>query len=617
MKKSSSPFFSAAVLAMLCLAAIAASCTRQAEPGVWDDGSVGEATIRGLVRDSFGNALEDVDICFRGTNLQRELRYVTFSDWDGSFCIENVPSNARYVTFSLEGYATVAYTIDQARFALGGEIVLNPVMEYSRAVIRGRVLGASDGAPLAGVRVDCVTGSANTDAEGRFEISGLPLKDYTVTYTIADGSTYVREVAMADFDGDVADLATVRLGGGEVLPGMTWQQLADSPVWYSNNYHGSTGFGGVNHWSVGYMSAFPWWGDFRYEAEGCALVNISDGYEEPDPEQFIGYTYGRKMIGEGNKIFNVNIRTHYATAALPAVFGVKVLNLTDGATACDDLGRRTYAGSDYSSFAFDLSRYVGKEVVIAFGIYWTGYDYHAVSRRFCFAPVAVSGDDSLPGTPISGAPWPGFTRENLLSMTQNPGTEFSGSNFSLNSGDGDHGARRVHNPGGEQGFSLWAGTSHLTNSWALQYVSKEVEPVNEQGYTLKTGSDTDPDYITPASYIYSRFHISEANDRMHLFIRTFSSANPTLFKVTAVPLDNCVAAALSPVSSRADVVLQSYQGCWSFIHEKGSGNSAEYAEFVYDLSAYRGKDVAVAIGVHKGASRSGEQKLCIWKITMD
>ena len=180
-----------------------------------------------------------------------------------------------------------------------------------------------------------------------------------------------------------------------------------------------------------------------------------------------------------------------------------------------------------------------------------------------------------------------------------------------------HGARRVHNPGGEQGFSLWKGTNHITNSWAFQYVNKEVEPVNEQGYTLKTRSDADADYYTPESYIYSRFMVSDANDWLHLFVRTFSSANPTVFRVTAVPLDNCVATALAPVSNTAATAFSSSNGCWSFIHEKGSGNPADYAEFVYDLSAYAGMDVVIAIGVHKGATRAGEQKLCFWKITMD
>lgn len=593
------------------------SCVRQEQRGWWDDSSVGELTFSGVVTDTFGNVLEDVDICFRGTNMERELRHVAFSDWDGTYRIENVPSNARYITFSLPGYATVAITIDPKRFAQGGEIELSPVLEFSNAVIRGRVLSAVDGQPLSGVRVDCGLAVATSDADGFYEIASLPLKDYTLTYTVADGSTYTREVAMGDFTDSRVELSDLRLGGGEILPGMKWQQLADAPVWYSNNYHGSTGFGGINHWSVGYLSAFPWVGDYRYEAEGCALVNIAEGYEDPDPDQFIAYTYGRKRIEEGNKIFNIDMRTHYATASQPAVFGLKVLNLTDGATACDDLGRGSYASSEYSTFSFDLSRYVGKEVVLAFGIYWTEKDYHQVSRRFCFAPRKLSVDEYLPGTPVDGAQWPGFTRENLTSLTENPGRVFSGLNFSLNSGDGDHGACRVHNPGGEQGFSLWAGTNQMMMSWSLQYVSKEVEPVNEQGYTLKTRSGVGSDYYTPESYIYSRFHITEANDRLHLWLRTFSSANPTVFKVTAVPLSSCKAQALSPESNTADTAVQAAGGCWSFVHERGNGNPAEYAEFVYDLSAYLGQDIVLAVGVHKGNTSSGEQKLCFCRIEMD
>ncbi len=605
------------VLLTAALVVIAAACAQESSRGYWDDSSVGTATVSGVVTDTFGQLLEDVEVCFIGTNMKREVRLETFSDWDGSFRKENVPSNARYVTFSLPGYATVAYTIDPRRFAKGEEIVLNPVLEFSNAVIRGRVLSAVDGTPLSGVRVDCGVQASTTDADGNFEITSLTLKDYTLTYTIADGSIYRREIAMDDFVDSAVIMPTVRLGGADILPGMKWQQLADAPLWLANNYRGSTGFSGINHWSVGYMSAFLWYGDYRYEAEGCALVNIFEEYDNPDPDQFICYTYGRKFIDEGNRIFSVNTRTHYATAAEPAHFGVKVLNLTDGATTMEDAGRYTYAGSEYSSFSFDLGKFVGKEVIVAFGIYWTGYMYHQVSRRFCFAPAAVKGDDALPGTPISGAEWRGFTRENLTSMMPNPGTVFSGSNFTLNNTDGDHGARRVHNPGGDQGFSLWTGTNHMMMSWALQYISKEVEPVNEQGYTLKTRSGVDSDYYTPESYIYSRFHITGANDRLHLYLRTFSSANPTVFRVTAVPLETCRAEALAPVSNTADTAVPASNGCWSFVHERGNGNPSEYAEFVYDLSAYTGGDVVIAVSIHKGSSKAAEQKLCFCKIEMD
>ncbi|MBQ3659268.1 MAG: carboxypeptidase regulatory-like domain-containing protein, partial [Bacteroidales bacterium] len=155
----------------LALLVPAASCVRESQRGWWDDSSVGTVAISGTVTDSFGALLEDVEVYFRGTNMERELRYVTFSDWDGTFRIENVPSNARYVTFSLPGYATVAYTINPQRFASGEEIVLNPVLEYSAALIRGQVLGAVDGRPLSGVRVDCGLKAVTTDTEGRFEIT--------------------------------------------------------------------------------------------------------------------------------------------------------------------------------------------------------------------------------------------------------------------------------------------------------------------------------------------------------------------------------------------------------------------------------------------------------------
>lgn len=604
------------ILASFTMLLLALGCENAGNRGYWDDSSIGVASFHGVVKDSFGNPLEDVDICFRGTDTKRELRYVTFSDWDGSFSIEGVPSNARYVTFVLEGYATLAYTIATPRFAEGESIELNPVMEYSNASIRGKVLSAVDSQPLAGVRVDCGAAATTTLEDGSFAIEGLTLKDYTVVYTIADGSRYTREVAFADFIDGVAELPTVKLGGGDILPGMRWQELADAPVWYANNYHGSTGFTGINHWSVGYMSAFPWYGDYRYEAEGYALVYIAEEEKDKDPEEFSSFTYGRKRIEEGNHIMNVSLRTHYATAASPALFGVKVLDLSSGKPEAKDMGRSTYANSEYSSFHFDLSEFIGKDVVIAFGIYPTGENFHVASRRISFSSEPLNGDDALSGVKVSGAAWRGFTKENLSSLTPNEGRVFTGDSFGLDSSDGDGGARRVHNPGGEQGFSRWAGTNHLAMSWAFQYVNNVVEPVNPEGFTLKTRANAAPDYSEPENYIYGRFHIDASSKILHLFVRTFSSAAPTAFRVTAVSLPDFASTALAPVKNNAVSASAAENGCWNFIHEKGDDDPAVFAEFVYDLSRYEGSDVVLAIGVHKGATWAGEQKLCIRKIEL-
>ena len=618
----------AALAAALLAMTAAVSCTPNDEhEGTWDDSVMGTATVSGVVKDTFDNPLSDVDVTFMGTSVKRDVRKTAKTGSDGTFSVASVPSNARFITFSKEGYATVAYTIAATRFVNEDNIVLNPVLEYSQAVIKGSVFNAEDGKPWAGVSVSCGTASATTGADGSFSLEGLTINNYTVTFT-AEGLTYSKKVNASDFIDGVVELPAVRLGGPTVLPGMTFQDLADCDPWYGNNYRGSDGFGGINHWSCGYMSAFNYWGNWRYEAEGCALFN-DPTYGAHGGTEFNSYMYGRKRIEEGNKIMCVLVRTHYASGRDPAHFNVAVVNLTDGSTTAEYVGEQTHGDGNYKSYYFDLSPWVGKEVAIAFGLYYTQKTetkYHLPVRRVCFASEQVNQDDPLTGSAIEGAAWRCFTRENLTSMTPNEKTSFTGKNMGFNStdsfdvspNDSRISPRHKHNfEGGQQGYNLWTGTNHLAVNWMLQYVSKDVEPVNQEGYTIKTRSDVDANYETPESYLYSRFSITDANDQLHFRFRTFSSANPTVFRVTAVPLNTCKAEALTPVSNSAISAKATTNGCWEFVHEKGNGVPTDYAEFVYDLSKFKGQDVVIALGVHKGATRDGEQKLCIYSIDMD
>lgn len=630
-------FRSALALALTGLALLlAASCSKkQVEPGTWDDSVVGYISVSGVVKDTFGNPLVDVDISFKGTDSHREVRKMTFTDFDGSYSIDKVPSNARFIVFEKEGFATMAYTIPSERFATGEPLELNPILEYANAVIRGKVLDATNGQPMEGVRIDCGSKSVNTASDGSYSIEGLSIKDYQVDYVAADGTKYTRNVEIEDFNGDIAELPTVRLGGEEILPGMKWQEMADAPVWYGNNFRGADGYGGINHWTVGYMSAFPVWlkardednendcfGHYRYEAEGCALVNMEGKGASYPEDRFIAYTYGRKTITEGNRYMNVNARTHYATASNPAVFGVKVVNLTDGSLTVDDIADYTHASSDFKTFTFDLGDYIGKEVFIAFGIYWRDYNFHLPCRRLFFTSAdTAKNDDALTGVAVDGASWRGFTKENLTSLGINPGRSFSGDNFGQDDGETPNGVRRKHDPDHplDQGYGHWAGTNHIVMSWTLQYVNQTVEPVNSEGYTIKTRANVGADYNTPETYLYSRFRILEATKNLHVYVRTFSSTNPTVFRVTAVPLSTCVAKALTPVANTANTAaaVADGNGCWQFLHEAGSGDPSEYARFDYDLSEYVGQDVVIAIGVYKGATSDGEQKLCIREIDFD
>jgi len=620
-------FFHITLAVMLALSVL--SCKDDMNEATWDDSVIGTATLTGKVTDTYGEPLGEASILCMGTDTKRELRKSGLTESDGTFVVKDVPSNARYIKFSKEGYASVSFTLQAVRFKEESVIELNASLEFSRAVITGLILDASTGEPMADVEVTNGVVYTKTDENGEYSLEKLTVKDYDLRYTTAEGSEYSRSVSAGDFVDGTATVPVLRLGGDDVWPGRKWQQLADAPFWYGNEFRGSTGFGGRNDYRAGFMSSWPYYGDFRYEAEGCAML-LCAGYGKVGSPDFNAYTYGRKVIYEGNRYMNVMVRTHNANQESDAVhFGVEVLDLTANAIKPVKVGEQSYFGGEYQTFAFDLGNFVGHEVVIAYGLYWTSGEEgrHLPCRRIAFACQSMcdlqNGTEAdIPGTKIGGLEgWSYGTLENITTLTVNRNTSFTGRNFDQKAGIGegeafDNCIGHVHNPGGQQGFSAFAGTDHIIMYWTFQYVRSVPEPVNSEGFTIKTTDSGSERYNNPDAYLMSKFNVGATNSHIHFHMRTFSSKYATTFRVTAITEDG-TATALSPVSNTALSASEVPQGngCWKFIHEKGTGNVDDYADFEYDLSAYKGRNVVVALSVHKGTS-SKEEKLCIYKIEL-
>lgn len=593
------------------------ACDKAEEPKPWDDSIVGTATLSGKVTDTFGTPLADVQVSCMGTNLQHELRASAVSASDGSFEVKDVPSNARYITFVKEGYASVAYTIQAERFITEDVINLNPALEFSMARITGTIYDAATGKPMSGVVVSNGVVSSTTGEDGVYSLEGLTIKPYELRYVTADGSEYNRSLSSTEFVDGVATISDLRLGGDEVWPGRRWQQLADAPVWYGNEFRGSTGFSGRNDWSSGYMSSWSYYGQYRYEAEGCAFVTDISYGKQGETDRFNAYVYGRKSIYEGNHIMTVVLRTHYALTEETALhFGVEILDLTTGATKAVKVGEHKHFGSDYSSYDFDLSQFIGHDVVIAYGLYWyPGTDGHLPCRRIAFSNKMLEPEEAIGGEKIAGAEnFEMFTKENILTMSIIEQTSFTGDNLGHNSGTGDMGVRRVHNPGGQQGYSEFAGTDHIIMYWTYFYVRAAADPIAKEGYTIMSGTGNAA-YDNPDSYLVGRFHIGNANDRFRMYVRTQSKYYDTVFRMTAVT-DDGVAVALKPADFKADSAKEVTNGCWALKHQRGDGSLKNYAMFEYDLSAFHGKNVALAISAHRG-DRGSDCKLAIYRIEMD
>jgi len=587
-----------------------------------DEPSTKYAAVCGVVKDTYGNLLEDVDVIVRTTDSSKEVVASTKSNYDGTFAIAVVPSNAGFVSFEKAGFSSVGITISKDKFE-NGAVFLSPILEFAQASISGRVLNAMDGnAPFEGVSVSIGSKNTTTGADGCYKFENLTLKEYELTITKAGCATVTKTIKLSDFNeaGEVL-VEDVILGGKEILRGLSAQDLRDTPKWHLNEYRGGYGNGGgEKDWSTTFMSAQfqRWYGGWEMQNEGCTLRFRNEPTKDGDVDMvnFDTFTYGSKLITADNKIMSVNVRCHQASNENPAYWGVQVIDLSAAEPEAVLVGGiQTHPSGDYASYYFDLGDYVGKEVIIAIGrfVHHVGEWNQLCISHVSFASGNVVRDAFLEtageGVEEVVAGWH-MTKEEVRSIMPNAKTHFiaytpSGVNVQTKS-----------NPA----YKNWATVDHICSEWGFQYVNKDTEPMAGEGFVFKTRSDIDPDYVVPASYFYSKFSIKAGHNKMVIHMRNFDSSVPTTFCVTAIQTDGTVNYLAPDTTASVVDQLSAVAGtnCWQFIHEKGGVDVPnEYGVFVYDLSSFNGEDVVFTLGVHKGDNRGGEQKICLHSIDIE
>lgn len=600
-------------------ALLAFSCKGE-DPG--GSGITQKSSISGIVKDTQGNPLPDVAVTLKGTDTKRMVEATTTSGPDGSFSFSDVLATNQFLTFEKKGYSLVGITVPSSNL-LAGAVTLSPILEYANAVIKGRILDAQNGnAPLAGVNVSIGSRNITTGADGTFLFDHLTIQEYTLSCTKAGSASVVKSLTVDMFGKEgIIVVDDISMGGKILLPDLTAQDLKDAQLWYANEYRGGYGRGGGRiDWSTSFMSCqfFNWVGNCEVQNEGCTLRINNDDNDRTNPADLVNFdtfTYGRKRISADNKIMSVYARCHQATNENPVFWGVQVIDLSAADPTVDLIGGvRQHPSGDYKTFEFDLSPYIGKEVIVAIGHfraktgdYWNQFCIAHVS----FAPKVNEGDDYLPGTPVKGLEDWHMTEEMVRSTMPNPRTHFIG--YSLPEIAPFIFAKR------HPGYYFWGKTGHIASEWSFQYVNKDAEPLPSEGFIMKTRSNVKADYHLPESYFYSKFAISGGHNKLLLKARSFDSSVPTTFKFTVIR-ENGKVTFLDPVKNTAvsaGKVEEGGNGCWQFINEKGGqGNPADYATFEYDLSAFDGEAVMVCISVHKGEvpGQGGEQKLCLYSI---
>lgn len=458
------------------------------------------------------------------------------------------------------------------------------------------------------------TQTTTTGSDGTFEIGNLPLADYTVTFTKDGYASIVKKVVMADFVDGIAT-TDVRMGGTEILRGLTIDDLKAAEKWYYNEYRGGRNAESYPHWdwACNYMCTMDFRGDWEEQNEGTTLRirNNEDDRKNPaDLEMFDSFVFGSKLITEDNYMMTLQIRTHSADEAAPAYYGVQVVDLAAADPKAEMVGDvRTYASENYTSVPVDLSKYIGKEVIIAIGTFraQTGdYWKQLVLRRIAFAKEVVEGWGWLPGTAVEELDGWKMTQEMVRSTMPQVKSQFTGMSPIGGSRDNYVDAYRA-----------WRGVDHVCAEWSYMPLSKDPEVFPSEGYLIKTRGGNNVSTTVPESYFYAKFSIASGRNKMTLKTRNFSGTNATFFKVTVIHMDGTLMH-LAPASNTAQFAEAAADGCWKFIHEAGGkGDPEGYADFVYDLSQFNGEDVMLTIGIFKGEENGDENKLVLRSITME
>ena len=253
-------------------------------------------------------------------------------------------------------------------------------------------------------------------------------------------------------------------------------------------------------WACNYMCTMDFRGDWEEQNEGTTLRirnNEEDRKNPADLEMFDSFVFGSKLITEDNYMMTLQIRTHSADEAAPVYYGVQVVDLTAADPKAEMVGDvRTYASENYTSVPVDLSKYIGKEVIIAIGTFraQTGdYWKQLVLRRIAFAKEVVEGWGWLPGTAVEELDGWKMTQEMVRSTMPQVKSQFTGMSPIGGSRDNYVDAYRA-----------WREVDHVCAEWSYMPLSKDPE-VFPRGYLIKTRGGNNVSTTVPESYFYAKF----------------------------------------------------------------------------------------------------------------
>ncbi|SHK64549.1 carboxypeptidase regulatory-like domain-containing protein [Xylanibacter ruminicola] len=582
----------------ICLAFSNISCSGDEDSNTTN---LGNGDVSGIVTDDKNAPLEGVTVTVNDADIS------DITDASGSYNLKGLPIGKHILTFSRTDYQTVSCTLTSKQF-YEGTANISTSLRYAAAKITGKVLDAQNGKkPLEGASVSIGGEPVLTNSDGIFTISQLPLDNYTVTITYNDYNPQTRDIKSDDFVDGVAQLSDILMGGEEILPGLTLGDLKECTPWMYNEYRGGRNADNYPQfdWSVDYMCTLDMVGNWEEQNEGTTMrVNESNGVDLDNLNTFI---YGRKHITEDNKIMTVFARTHQG----PAIWNAVVVDLSEAKPQAKKLGENiSFQDGNYKNFVFDLSAYVGKDIAIAIGTYYSGEWVQLVLRRISFAPSATNGLAWLPGTPINEALEDlHLTQEMVRGTMPNVLKSFTG----ITTYDG-----RKDRDEYVWAYRDWNKTGHVAAYWGMTSITKDCDVFTNEGYTIKTrGGNGIVSTSKAESYLYSKFAIDDNNKTLTLRVRNFGD-HPTYYKLIAITDDMNVKYLQPTKESKVDELTEGPDGTIKFNHKNGdTGHPENYGKFVFDLSQYNGQNVTLVLAVYKGEENGDENKVTIYSIDLN
>lgn len=125
---------------------------------------------------------------------------IKVTDLQGHFSIE-VPRGCRSLSFSAPGFAPQRVAVDMPESVGEATDARSLRIELRRAgIVHGVALDVS-GQPIAGARVSCSGLTVNTDAQGRFEVRGVPVGVHEVQLRGDDGQLVGSDMVSVHADG--------------------------------------------------------------------------------------------------------------------------------------------------------------------------------------------------------------------------------------------------------------------------------------------------------------------------------------------------------------------------------------------------------------------------------